>query len=95
MGEVLESPKGQLGFDLGDARVAAPYEPDRDEIRAELVKILEAARAATEQSPWDKRTLMYHKVVFPQMSRWLPSEEREQLCSCFFQEIDRVEALFF
>lgn len=93
MGEVLESPKGQLGFDLGDARVAAPYEPDRDEIRAELVKILEAARAATEQSPWDSRTLMYHKVVFPQMSRWLPEDEGQRLCEAFATEIGRIERL--
>ena len=93
MGEVLELPKGQLGFDLGDARVAAPYEPDRDEIRAELFAILETARAAIEQSPWDSRTLMYHKVVFPQMSRWLPEDERQRLCEAFATEIERIERL--
>ncbi len=83
----------QLGFDLGDPAPAAPYEPDRDEIRRELIEVLTEARNARDKCPWDERTLKYHKVVFPQMANWLPEEERDQLRFEFAQEVERIELL--
>lgn len=84
----------QLGFDLGDARPARrSYEPDRDEIRAELLGVLADARAARDGCPWDARTFKYHKVVFPQMANWLPAEERDQFRLDFAREIERIELL--
>lgn len=83
----------QLGLDLGDAPVFRAYEPDRDEIRSELLGVLETARAARDAAPWDARTFKYHKVVFPQMARWLPDEERDQLCFEFAREVERIALL--
>jgi hypothetical protein len=83
----------QLGLDLGDAPLFRPYEPDRDEIRSELQSVLETARAARDVAPWDERTFRYHKVVFPQMARWLPEAERDQLCFEFEQEVERIAIL--
>lgn len=83
----------QPRLDLGDDPKPKSYEPDRDEVREDLNAILESARAVTADSLWDQRTYRYNKVVFPQMSRWLPDEEREQLCFAFFRELERIELL--
>jgi len=83
----------QLGFDLGDAKGPQSYVPDCDEVRAELIGILEIARAAMDEAPWDARTFLYHKVVFPQMAQWLPDDERDQLCFEFAKEVERIEYL--
>lgn len=87
-----ESP-GQLGFDLGDKPDAATYEPDLDEIRGDLRAILDSARNVSADDLWDERTYRYNKVVFPQMSRWLPDDEAAQLCFEFAQEMERIELL--
>lgn len=55
--------------------------------------VLETARGATEEVPWDEPTFLYHKVVFPQIARWLPDAERDQLCFEFAREIERLELL--
>lgn len=87
------SDRRQLGFDLGDKPAETTYEPNLDEIREDLAEILESARRVTADAPWDERTYRYNKVVFPQMSRWLPDAERDQLCFAFFREIERIEQL--
>jgi hypothetical protein len=84
---------GQLGFDLGEDRKPASYLPDLAEIRGDLDEILAAAKAVTADAVWDERTYRYNKVVFPQMSRWLPDDERNQLCFEFFRELERIELL--
>ena len=66
---------------------------DPEEVRAELLEILRVARQARDEAPWDRRTHRFHAVVFPQMARWLPPEEAEQLCLQFEQELERLEAL--
>lgn len=83
----------QLGFDYGEKAKPVSYEPDRDEVREDLQAILASARAVTADALWDTRTYRYNKVVFPQMSRWLPDDERDQLCFLFFQELERIEML--
>ena len=83
---------GQLGFDLGEEKPVS-YTPDPDEVRKELRAILASARAVTGDALWDQRTYRYNKVVFPQMSRWLPDDERDQLCFEFFRELERIELL--
>ena len=93
MNDPFESGPKQLGLDLDDAKVAPFYEPDRDEVRAELLEILAMAKAATDEAPWDERTFLYHKVVFPQMANWLPDDERDQLCFEFAREVERIELL--
>jgi len=84
---------GQLGFDLGDDPKPISYEPDLDEVREDLGAILASAREVTADTLWDTRTYRYNKVVFPQMSRWLPDDERDQLCFEFFRELERIEML--
>ena len=66
---------------------------DPAEVRTELVELLELARSARDVAPWDRRTHRYHQVVFPQMARWLPDEEADQLCFEFARQLERIEAL--
>jgi hypothetical protein len=93
MDKHFNSGPAQFGFDLGDSAPAKSYEPDRDEIRAELIEILAQARDATSGPPWDERTFQYHKTVFPQMANWLPAEERDQLRFEFARQVERIELL--
>lgn len=82
----------QLGLALEDTR-PDPTKVDPDEVRQELIAILEIARAARDEAPWDRRTHRYHEVVFPQMANWLPDDEAEQLCFEFARELERIEHL--
>lgn len=93
MGDFTGESRGQLGLDLGDEPAPATYEPDLDEIRSDLRAILDSARHVSVDALWDERTYRYNKVVFPQMSRWLPDDEAAQLCFEFAQEIERIEQL--
>ena len=88
-----KSEPAQLGFDLGEQPKAVGYVPNLAEIREDLDEILSSARAVTADALWDQRTYRYNKVVFPQMSRWLPDDERDQLCFEFFRELERIEHL--
>ena len=87
------SDPAQLGFDLGESVAKDSWEPDPDEVREDAEAILASARAVTAENMWDRRTYRYNKVVFPQMTRWLPDDERDQLCFQFFQELERIELL--
>lgn len=64
-----------------------------DDVRAELIDLLATARAARDAAPWDRRTQRYHRTVFPQMARWLPKDEADQMCFEFLAELDRIELL--
>lgn len=78
---------------LPDTAEAKCIEPDRKEVRQELLGVLAEAKAARDRCPWDERTFKYHKVVFPQMANWLDAAERDQLRFEFAQEIKRIEML--
>lgn len=82
----------QLGLGLEDTR-PDPVRIDPQEVRDELTAILATARAARDAAPWDRRTQQYHRVVFPQMARWLPDDEAAQLCFALLAELDRIELL--
>lgn len=82
----------QLGLGLEDTR-PDPTKIDPDEVRRELRSLLELAKSAREQAPWDRRTHRYHQVVFPQMTSWLPDDEAEQLRFEFAKELERIEQL--
>ena len=62
-----------------------------DSVRAELYKILAEARAA-ERLPWEPRTVLLYRTIFPQMTNWLPDEEGAQLRFEFDAEIRGLEA---
>ncbi len=93
MSEEPETGIGQLGLDLGDSPAIQPFQPNLADVRRDLESMLESARSVSLDQPWNRRTLQFNKVVFPQMSRWLPEDEAEQLCFEFFKELERIELL--
>jgi hypothetical protein len=75
----------------GEDAPTPEYRADPDSVRAELHKILAEARAA-ERLPWEPRTVLLYRTIFPQMTNWLPDEEGAQLRFEFETEIRRLEA---
>ncbi len=67
------------------------FRADPEKVRRELLALLEQAKTSS-RLPWSHEDLRYHQPVFPQMSRWLPKDEAEQLCFEFAQEIERLLA---
>jgi hypothetical protein len=66
------------------------YEPSLEKVRAEVNKVLDKARIAKDM-PWTAKEVAFWKTVFPQMTNWLPEEEREQARAAFWEEINRFE----
>ncbi len=64
--------------------------PDPDVIRLRLRSVLEKARSA-ERMPWSERDARMWQTVFPNMSKWLPKEEADQLCFDFMREMERLK----
>ena len=63
---------------------------DPDEIRRRLYKLLAEARAAQSKPPWSKRDTDMYQIIFPQMAKWLPNAEAEQLRLDFRTELERL-----
>jgi hypothetical protein len=84
---VDESQSDQSGEDTPTPE----YRADPDSVRAELHKILAEARAA-QKLPWEPKTVLLYRTIFPQMTNWLPDEEGAQLRFEFEAEIRRLEA---
>ena len=82
-----------MGFGFIDEVQQTVWTPDPAEVREDALAILDSARAVTISNLWDQRTYRYNKTVFPQMTRWLPDDERDQLCFQFFRELERIELL--
>jgi hypothetical protein len=76
---------------FGENTPTPEYRADPDSVRAELYKILAEARAA-ERLPWEPKTVVLYRTIFPQMTNWLPDEEGAQLRFEFETEIRRLEA---
>jgi hypothetical protein len=80
-------------FGEGEDRIPHPkqtdYVPDLERIRQRLHAVLDTARAAPG-TPWPEKKQRMWQTVFPNMSKWLPEEERDQLCFEFAQEIERL-----
>ena len=80
-------------FGEGGDRIPHPkpqeFVPDIPRIRGRLLAVLEKARAAPA-TPWPDKERRMWETVFPNMSKWLPDEERNQLCFEFAQEIERL-----
>lgn len=45
-----------------------------------------------QRLPWEPRTVLLYRTIFPQMTNWLPDEEGAQLRFEFETEIRRLEA---
>ena len=71
--------------------VPVVFRADPEKVRAELHLMLAEVRGARIM-PWSPSRLGYHQTVFPQMCRWLPDEEAQQLCFAFEEEIKRLAA---
>jgi hypothetical protein len=67
------------------------YKPNLEKIRSELRGVVAKARASATE-PWDAREFGYWRTVLPQMSRWLPEEERAELIRAFEAEVARLTA---
>ncbi len=88
-----EPAQGNL-FGTGDDRLKVPERdtlPNPDEIRARLRGILSKARAA-DRMPWSDNDARMWQTVFPNMAKWLPDSEAEQLCFDFAREMERLKA---
>lgn len=83
----------QLGFDLGNVPDSGPVGFDPGEIREDMIGILANVRSITDASAVDARLLRYNKALFPQLAKWLPVDEAEQLCFEFAREVERIELL--
>ena len=77
---------------FGKGRMQAPQRettPDPQVIRLRLRALLEKARTS-ERMPWQERDAHMWQTVFPNMAKWLPQDEAEQLCFEFAQEMKRL-----
>lgn len=77
--------------DLFGSEPVPAYRPDPDKVRARLHKILAEARAA-RKLPWEPTTVSLYRLIFPQMTKWLPDEEAAQLRFEFDTEMARLAA---
>ena len=68
---------------------APSYLPDPDKVRAQVLDILAKAKAAP-MPPWRDSDREYYRLVFPQMTNWLPEAEARQLRVAFLAELDRL-----
>jgi hypothetical protein len=79
-------------FGAGEDRLQAPvqrYLPDPEKVRQRLRLLLDTARSA-EKMPWSERDARMWQIVFPNMAKWLPEEEAEQLRFEFAREMERL-----
>ncbi len=80
-------------FGSGTDRLQAPRQrstPDPETVRLRLKSLLEKARSA-EKMPWSDRHARMWQTVFPNMAKWLPDEEADQLRFEFAQEMERLK----
>jgi hypothetical protein len=80
-------------FGSGDDRIQAPTQnllPDPGNVRLRLMGLLEKARSA-EKMPWSERDARMWQTVFPNMAKWLPDDEANQLCFEFAQQLERLK----
>jgi hypothetical protein len=63
---------------------------DKAALEPRQAALLEEICGAREGSPWPHETTRLNRVIFPQMSKWLPEEEHAQLCFAFEAEWKRL-----
>ncbi len=80
---------GQLELFGGEAVAFAG--PNPDQMRAWLRDVLAEARAAGT-APWPPAKVRLYRLMFPQISFWLPEDEGAQLRLEFETELERLAA---
>ncbi len=81
--------RGQLELFGGEAVAYAG--PDPDQMRTWLLGVLAEAQAA-ETAPWPPAKVRLYRLMFPQLSFWLPEDEGAQLRLEFETELERLMA---
>jgi hypothetical protein len=79
-------------FGSGEDRLRGPPKravPDLETVRIRLNSVLEKVRSA-EKMPWSERDARMWQTVFPNMAKWLPAPEADQLRFEFAQEMERL-----
>ena len=87
------SPAQSSLFGPGEDRMQPPRQrsiPDPETVRLRLQSLIDKARTA-EKMPWSERDSRMWQTVFPNMAKWLPQEEADQLRFEFAQEIERLK----
>lgn len=72
--------------------VAEPTTPSVDSIRARLEALLASLRHA-DTMPLTPRELAFWIVVTPQMSNWLPPQEKAAVCEEFNIHVARLQSI--
>src|SRR5262245_19304685 len=88
-----EGPAQGSLFGHGKDRLQAPRQhsrPDPETVRLRLKSLLEKVRAA-EKMPWSERDARMWQTVFPNMAKWLPEDEADQLCFEFAHQMERLK----
>jgi hypothetical protein len=75
--------------ELFNAAAALVYRPHLDKVRARLEKLLAEARSA-ETMPWESSQLSLYRLIYPQMTLWLPEDEAAQYRLAFDAEMERL-----
>jgi hypothetical protein len=70
--------------------VAQPTTPSVESVRERLQKLLKSLRGA-DVMPLTAREVAYWTVVTPQMSNWLPTEEKAAVCDEFNAHLARLQ----
>jgi hypothetical protein len=83
--------QGSLFGDGGMAPPARTSAPDPQAIRGRLGRLLETLRNSESMPLSDKDVRMWQTVV-PNMTRWLPDDEADEIRSEFAYEMDRLGA---
>ena len=80
--------RGQLELFAGEA--SASRVPDAEQMRRLLGEILAEAKAASIM-PWPAAKAHLYRLMFPQLTFWLPEEEAAQLRFEFETELLRLQ----
>ncbi|MFN3537691.1 MAG: hypothetical protein ACK4Y4_09615 [Brevundimonas sp.] len=71
-------------------RVVEPTVPTVEQIRARFAVLLAQLRDA-EAMPLSEREVAYWRVVAPQMSNWLPADEKAAVCAELDAHLSRLD----
>ncbi len=63
--------------------------PEPQAIRLRLHSLIDKARSS-DTMPWSERDARMWQIVFPNMAKWLPEDEAEQLTFEFAKELARL-----
>lgn len=73
------------------APIAQPIStvPSADQVRARLESLMRTLREA-DTLPLTEKQLRFWRTVVPQMTNWLPAEEKAAVCAEFDGQVERL-----